>query len=180
VTPRITVLRLGHRIERDKRLTTHVLLVARAFGAGEAIYSGQRDPVVEAKVSDVVARWGGPFEIRYERDWLTFVRTWDGTVCHLTMYGTHIDEKAEEIANEPLLLVVVGSEKVPGQIYDLADYNIAVGNQPHSEVSALAIFLDRIHRGAELHRRFEGARISVVPQEKGKNVRIIDIKSEPE
>ena len=29
----ITVLRIGHRISRDKRITTHVALVARAFGA---------------------------------------------------------------------------------------------------------------------------------------------------
>ena len=26
------VLRLGHRIHRDERLTTHICLVARAFG----------------------------------------------------------------------------------------------------------------------------------------------------
>ncbi|MGI0148094.1 MAG: tRNA (cytidine(56)-2'-O)-methyltransferase, partial [Thermoplasmata archaeon] len=31
--PRVTVLRLGHRPSRDKRVTTHVALVARAFGA---------------------------------------------------------------------------------------------------------------------------------------------------
>ena len=29
----ITILRIGHRISRDKRITTHVALVARAFGA---------------------------------------------------------------------------------------------------------------------------------------------------
>ena len=29
----ISILRLGHRISRDKRITTHVALVARAFGA---------------------------------------------------------------------------------------------------------------------------------------------------
>ncbi|MCC6052717.1 MAG: tRNA (cytidine(56)-2'-O)-methyltransferase, partial [Desulfurococcaceae archaeon] len=30
---KIYVLRYGHRPERDKRVTTHVALVARAFGA---------------------------------------------------------------------------------------------------------------------------------------------------
>jgi tRNA (cytidine56-2'-O)-methyltransferase len=29
----ITVLRIGHRPERDKRITTHVGLVSRAFSA---------------------------------------------------------------------------------------------------------------------------------------------------
>ena len=30
---RVIILRLGHRPERDKRITTHVALTARAFGA---------------------------------------------------------------------------------------------------------------------------------------------------
>ena len=33
----INVLRLGHRIGRDKRITTHVALVARAFGADKIL-----------------------------------------------------------------------------------------------------------------------------------------------
>jgi len=33
----ITVLRIGHRISRDKRITTHVALVARAFGADKIL-----------------------------------------------------------------------------------------------------------------------------------------------
>ena len=30
---RIVILRLGHRIQRDQRITTHVALTARALGA---------------------------------------------------------------------------------------------------------------------------------------------------
>ena len=41
----IIVLRIGHRIGRDKRITTHVALVARAFGANEII--------IDKKVYDV-------------------------------------------------------------------------------------------------------------------------------
>jgi tRNA (cytidine56-2'-O)-methyltransferase len=33
----ITVLRIGHRLGRDKRITTHVALVARAFGANKIL-----------------------------------------------------------------------------------------------------------------------------------------------
>ena len=33
--PHIGVLRLGHRRERDKRITSHLGLTARAFGADE-------------------------------------------------------------------------------------------------------------------------------------------------
>ena len=43
----ITVLRLGHRISRDKRITTHVALVARAFGAYNIIISTKDQQIEE-------------------------------------------------------------------------------------------------------------------------------------
>jgi tRNA (cytidine56-2'-O)-methyltransferase len=51
----------------------------------------------------------------------------------------------------------------------MVDYNIAVGNQPHSEVAALAILLDRIFDGKQFSRDFRG-RKKIVPQERGKKV----------
>ena len=39
----IIVLRIGHRIGRDKRITTHVALVARAFGANKIIIDKNRN-----------------------------------------------------------------------------------------------------------------------------------------
>jgi tRNA (cytidine56-2'-O)-methyltransferase len=36
----LAVFRLGHRVQRDKRLTTHVALVARAFGADKCSTAG--------------------------------------------------------------------------------------------------------------------------------------------
>jgi len=41
-----TVLRLGHRISRDKRTSTHIALVARAFGAEEVVFDAS-DPGIE-------------------------------------------------------------------------------------------------------------------------------------
>ncbi len=169
----IYVLRLSHRRERDKRVTTHVALTARAFGARGMIYSGDRDEVLEAKVRDVVARWGGPFEVRYERDWLAFLKRWrseGGFVCHLTMHGLHIDDCLDRVPRDRPVLVVVGSEKVPRVVYELADLNMAIGHQPHSEVAALAVFLDRYFGGSELKRDFEGARLKIIPCERGKKV----------
>ena len=40
----IEVLRIGQRILRDDRVTTHVALVARAFGASK-IYMNEVNPV---------------------------------------------------------------------------------------------------------------------------------------
>jgi len=96
-------------------------------------------------------------------------------VVHLTMYGMPLPEKMPEIAGRRKVLVVVGAEKVPAEVYQLADFNIAVGNQPHSEIAALAVTLDRMQEGKELERSFEsnfgGASISLEPAEKGKKIR---------
>jgi tRNA (cytidine56-2'-O)-methyltransferase len=68
------------------------------------------------------------------------------------------------------LLVVVGAEKVPWDVYEAADYNLAVTNQPHSEVASLAVFLDRLFEGRELDREWVDADREVVPQAAGKRV----------
>jgi tRNA (cytidine56-2'-O)-methyltransferase len=66
-------------------------------------------------------------------------------------------------------LIVVGAEKVPREVYDRADFNVSVGNQPHSEIAALAIFLDRFTGGVALYADREG-KLTVIPNERGKTV----------
>ena len=39
----VSVLRLGHRVDRDKRMTSHLGLTARAFGANRVILAGDND-----------------------------------------------------------------------------------------------------------------------------------------
>ncbi|NPA75536.1 MAG: tRNA (cytidine(56)-2'-O)-methyltransferase [Euryarchaeota archaeon] len=164
----ITVLRMGHRPQRDKRITTHVALVARAFGADSILISTE-DKHVEASVRDVVSRFGGDFSIESGVSWRHVLRSFEGVKVHLTMYGLPVDEVMPRIPRDRDMLVVVGAEKVPREVYDTVDFNIAVGNQPHSEVAALAIFLDRYFNGEELKKDFHG-KWKVVPQERGKKV----------
>ena len=163
----ITVLRLGHRPGRDRRVTTHVALTARAFGA-EAILVSTKDPGLERTVRDVVRRFGGSFRVETGVPWRRVLRDWPGTKVQLTMYGMELDESLRRISSDDLL-VVVGAEKVPGDVYSLVDSNVAVGNQPHSEVAALAVFLDRLLGGAALHREFSG-RLRIRPGSKGRTV----------
>ncbi len=163
----ITVLRLGHRPARDKRVTTHVALTARAFGA-DAILVSTRDPSLERTVREVVERFGGSFAIETGVPWRRLLREWKGPKVHLTMYGLPVDEATPRIARGDLL-VVVGAEKVPRDVYDLVDFNVAVGNQPHSEVAALAIFLDRITLGESL-RHLPAGRLRIRPNPRGKSV----------
>ncbi len=163
----ITVLRLGHRPARDKRVTTHVALTARAFGA-DAVLVSTKDPGLERTVRDVVRRFGGSFRVETGVPWRRLLREWVGTKVQLTMYGTELDECLPRIPKEDLL-VVVGAEKVPRDVYDLVDLNVAVGNQPHSEIAALAVFLDRLLEGAALHREF-GGRLRIRPGSKGRTL----------
>ncbi|RLE82336.1 MAG: tRNA (cytidine(56)-2'-O)-methyltransferase [Thermoprotei archaeon] len=173
---KVYVLRIGHRPSRDKRISTHVGLVARAFGADGIIYSNTNDRGLYQSLMKVVETWGGPFEVKLGGHWRQIIKDWKdrgGVVIHLTMYGENIEQsdilrKLRELEKD--VLVVVGAEKVPGEVYDLADFNIAIGNQPHSEVAALAIFLDRLFEGRELTKEFKNAKLKIIPQIRGKKV----------
>jgi tRNA (cytidine56-2'-O)-methyltransferase len=167
----IWVLRLGHRPERDKRITTHVALTARAFGA-KGIMVSTKDVKLEESVNDVAGRFGGDFIIQTGINWRHYLRDFKekGRIVHLTMYGMPVDEGASKVPMDQDLLIVVGAEKVPPEVYHTADFNIAVGNQPHSEVAALAILLDRLTQGSWVGKEFTGGSIKVLPCERGKHV----------
>ena len=75
--------------------------------------------------------------------------------------------------SDPVLLVV-GAEKVSFDVYERADYNVGVTNQPHSEVAGLAVFLDRLFEGEELDREWADATHRVVPKATGKKVEPVD------
>lgn len=168
--PEIYVLRLGHRPERDKRVTTHVALTSRAFGA-KAIYVSTKDDELERSVRSVVRRFGGDFQITTGVRWKDLLKNFDGTSVHLTMYGAHIDDALPRIQATVAekMLIVVGAEKVPPDVYQWSTFNVGVGNQPHSEVAALAVFLDRFTKGEGLRTDFGGA-MTVIPCERGKKV----------
>ncbi len=166
----ITVLRLGHRPERDKRITTHICLLARAFGAGKVIVT-KKDNALEKTVNSIVRRFGGDFSIEFNENWKNVIKNFNGVSVHLTMYGLPLQDIIDKIPKDKDVLVVVGSQKVPIEVYKLSDFNVAVTNQPHSEVSSLAIFLDRFLDGKELYLKFYGE-YRVVPTERGKNLKI--------
>ena len=76
----------------------------------------------------------------------SFVKNWEGKIVHLTMFGLPFSDFVNELKEikKPLLLVV-GAEKVPPWVFEYSDYNLSIGDQPHSEVSALAISLSSIN-----------------------------------
>lgn len=169
----IAVLRIGHRLVRDDRVTTHAALVSRAFGADRIFMTGI-DQSVKETVAAVGRRWGGDFSVEIIDDWKAVARAWKksgGKIAHLTMYGLNVDDIADKMRDDGSdLLIIIGAEKVPREAYEMADYNVSVGSQPHSEIAALAILLDRLHGGRQLKKEFAGGRMKVVPTERGKKV----------
>jgi tRNA (cytidine56-2'-O)-methyltransferase len=175
---RIVILRWGHRPQRDARLTTHVALTARALGASGFILSDIVDESIKQTLQKINDSFGSKFSFEMGTSWRTVVRDWKnsgGIIVHLTAYGENIQtsnvlDRLRDIKKD--ILIIVGSQKVPGDFYseEVSDFNVAVGNQPHSECAALAIFLDRFFKGETLGRTFDDAKKKIIPQERGKKV----------
>lgn len=171
----IEVVRIGQRLVRDDRVTTHVALVARAFGC-KKIFMTEVNPEIKDTLEKINKIWGGNFVVEFIDNWKSIIKKKKGEykIVHLTMYGESINDIDEQLSKEENLLIVVGAEKVPREIYEIADYNVGIGNQPHSEISALAILLDRIQKGDQFKKSFPGAKRKIIPTRKGKNVLITE------
>jgi tRNA (cytidine56-2'-O)-methyltransferase len=172
------VLRWGHRPIRDARLTTHVALAARALGASGLILSDIEDRKIKSTIEEVAHSWGGTFFLDMGIPWKRAVSGWkaqNGIVVHLTAYGENVEtsDVLDRIrACGKNVLVIVGSQKVPGEFFSetVSDFNVAIGNQPHSECSSLAVFLDRFFRGKELAESFQGWNVRILPKTRGKSI----------
>ena len=151
--------------------------MARALGASEGVLCGDEDQSVLDGIARVKDLWGGDFSVSYERDWKKFLRGRKASgwmVAHLTMYGTDFAEGAKKMASSRKnVVVIIGAGKVPTEAYHMADMNLAVANQPHSEVAALALFLDRFFAGRELKKKF-GGKLKITPNKCGKIVQRVE------
>ncbi len=169
----IVVVRMGHRVGRDPRLTTHVALAARALGAKKIFICGEKEEGILESIRKAAKRWGGRFQAPYSESWRKTVKNLQKRgycIVHATMYGEPIQKIASKLRKKHKIALVVGSEKVPKEMYQLADYNVSVTSQPHSEVAALAIVLHTIQKGKELDRKFPNAKIRITPLARGKKV----------
>ena len=156
-------------------MTSHVCLTARALGAHGVIIADQEDKVVESTIRDVTQRFGGPFTVSSGVPWRKTVRDWKdsgGRIVHLTAYGLPLPKLLPQIRKSSSdLLIVVGSEKMPGEVFKVADWNVSVTSQPMSEVAALAVFLDWYNQHEEFDKEFSEGRIKIVPSKNGKEIR---------
>jgi tRNA (cytidine56-2'-O)-methyltransferase len=156
-----------------------VALTARALCASGFILSDVEDRSIAETIKKITSRWGGKFDFEMVIPWKRVVSDWKakgGIIVHLTAYGENIqtsDVLSRIKASGRDVLLLVGSQKVPGEFYssDVSDFNVSIGNQPHSECAALAIFLDRYFEGQELAKDFDGAKMRIEPSVRGKKVK---------
>ena len=86
---KIEVLRIGQRLVRDDRVTTHVALVSRAFGATKIIMQ-EVNPDIKYTISEINRVWGGDFEVEIIDNWKKILKSKKNQsfkIVHLTMYG---------------------------------------------------------------------------------------------
>ena len=98
----IEVVRIGQRLVRDDRVTTHVALVSRGFGA-ERIYMTEVNPEIKETVEKINNTWGGNFEVEFIEKWKTVVKKKKNEgfkIVHLSMYGESINDAQEKIQDE--------------------------------------------------------------------------------
>ena len=115
--PDVTVVRLGHRQQRDKRITSHLGLTARAMGANHFVLCGDEDQGVLDTLDDVTDNFGGDFSSEHHPKPLGYLRHFaqqGGRIVHLTMYGENHDTVT--IPTDTPIAVVVGGAKLPGDI----------------------------------------------------------------
>lgn len=161
----IELLRLGHRLPRDQRTTTHCGLAARALGAEKMWYTGDRDQEMEQGLQSLTQRFGGPFSASWIEDEYKLIekKKKEGfAIIHLTMYGQDFEKISVKDKKQ---LLVVGGEKVPPELYQKSTYNISIGNQPHSEVAAIALYL---YKNFGVKKDFKDAKVEIEPSARTK------------
>lgn len=169
---RLDVLRLGYRKGRDPRITTHLALVARAMGADGFLLAGDEDKEMFDNLNSVSERFGGDLETSHVKGMSHLKKhVQDGGVAvHLTMYGEPFRKAIPKIRRDRPVVIVVGGAKVPGDVFKICQHNVAVGNQPHSEVAALALFMDAWFGESASEKKFEDARLIIEGTNDGKLV----------
>jgi tRNA (cytidine56-2'-O)-methyltransferase len=133
------------------------------------MYLHPADLPLAERIAAVAHRWGGDFAVVPVDDWKSVVRSFPGAVVHLTMYGLPLERCLGRLARERQILLVVGGAKVPSELYQRAKYNVGVGHQPHSEVAAVAVTLERL-LGLPRPLRAGAAPQWIIPSARGKRV----------
>ena len=89
------------------------------------------------------------------------------------MYGEQCNKTIiKNLKNQEKILIILGSQKVDSLFYEIADLNLSIGNQPHSELSALTILLyELVDNNIDfLYRDFKNGKKRIIPSKKSKKI----------
>lgn len=158
----ITVLIIGAgSLENEK----DIALASRAFGASSVIFTSRKNNKLVNYFKSVNRQWGGRFEIRFERDWervLEEKKRYEK--IYLTKSGAPIGKMMYRIRTYKNILLIATLAENLKKLDGMIDYNVSVTTQPHSSVSAIAVFLHMFFSGRELAVRFNNARSKIVQE----------------
>ena len=175
----VHVVRIGYRLGRDPRITTHLGLVSRAWGATDFHVFGDEDKKLFSSIEQVNQRFGGVMECHHQKGLNRWLKNFqanenNGVVVHLTMYGEDYKDVIPNIDQNRPLAIVVGGAKVPGEVFKISNFNVSIGTQPHSEVAALALFLEELNTSRNFRPTFENSKMIIKPSADGKIVHMND------
>jgi tRNA (cytidine56-2'-O)-methyltransferase len=146
-------------------------MVARAFGASELIFSSKKDPRLTKLVRSNNKKWGGSFSVGFEPDYMKVLDSNNNyKSVYLTRYGMPLQDVIGTLRTYKNLVLIVTNKEAFGPAYTKADFSVSITAQPHSSVSAIAVFLHEFYSGRELAMRFENARYKVIPSEQGAHI----------
>src|SRR3989338_1505524 len=105
----LEILRLTHRIARDKRISTHIALTSRAFLANKMYYSGEKDSSLEQSIEKINKKFGSTFEIEHVKDPVKLVKAKKANgykILHLRMYGLELKKQLPNIKKCKKILII--------------------------------------------------------------------------
>ncbi|MHA1798658.1 MAG: tRNA (cytidine(56)-2'-O)-methyltransferase [Candidatus Helarchaeota archaeon] len=165
---------------RDERITTHLALISRLFDVRKFLLADIEDKGLKQNIKKLQNIWGGNLDLQVKINPSKYITNWKlskGFIVHLTMYGEKFDDEIlKKLKTHKKLLIIVGSQKVPFKYYELSDLNLSIGNQPHSELSALTILLYELlgRKKDFLYRDFKNSKQKIIPSSKSKKIVNVD------
>ncbi len=151
----------------DAKNMENLVLTSRAFGAS-AITFMAADAKLKSRTtnycSKVNERWGGGFTVGFCSNWRRFIaQKKNYKTVYLTMFGVNLRKLDQTIRTYKNLIIIVSLHEYAKEIYKAADFNISISSQPHTMLSAIAVFLNSYYRGRELALHFENAAYKIIP-----------------
>jgi tRNA (cytidine56-2'-O)-methyltransferase len=156
----ISILAIG---KSPYQTNLDLCLTARALGASEITFVGDKDTRLIRYINNLNKNWGGKFKVQFAKSYKEALKSdTKYKKVYLTRYGNPLQTKSYMLKTYKNLVLIVTLKDEMEAIQKLADFNISVSSQPHCSSAAVAIFLHEFYNGRELAMHFENAKYKLV------------------